>query len=140
MALDVDGDEGEQHRGDGNGEHGAGDAEQCAAEQHSGERDSRMDIGGLRADARLEREVLDLLVEHGPSERDEADHRPVGREQADDDRKRDRDVGTDRDWGTNCATTPVQMPRGSHDGMPISAKTSALVAPLMKARITRAPT
>ena len=42
--------------------------------------------------------------------------------------------------GTNCATTPVQMPSASQDGMPMTRNTIALVLPLMKASTSRAPT
>ena len=42
--------------------------------------------------------------------------------------------------GTNWATMPVHTPSASHEGMPMSRNTSALVEPLIAARTTRADT
>ena len=42
--------------------------------------------------------------------------------------------------GTNCATTPVQMPSASQYGIPMMSRNSPVAVPLMAASTTRAAT
>ena len=84
----------EQHRDDRHGEEGPGDAEERGAQQDRAEGDGGVDVDGSRADARLDRDVLDLLVEQAPCQRDDAQPR-VRTEQPDQHRQRDGDAGAD---------------------------------------------
>ena len=112
-------------------------AEQGGTEHHGGEGDPGVQVHSAGADARLQREVLDLLVEDCPPERDDPDPWLRAR-QPHQDRQGDGDVGADR--GDELRDEPVQIPRASQDGMPMMRNTSAEVAPLIAASTTRAAT
>ena len=92
MAVDVQ--QGQQHGGDGNGEEGTGHTEESRAEKDRAEGHGGVDVDGLGADLRLDREVLDLLVGHGPGQGDHPEPR-IRAQQTDDYRQDDRDVGAD---------------------------------------------
>ena len=108
VAVDVE--QGQHRRGDRDGEDRAGRAEQRGTEHRRGERDGWVDIDCLRADPRLDRQILHLLVHQAPGQHEHAVD-GLRAQEADDGRQDDRDVRADgRD---ELRDTPVQIPRTS---------------------------
>ena len=94
MALHVGLREREDHGPDRYGEQGAGHPEERGAEQDGDEAEGWVDVDRLGADARLDREVLDLLIEQAVGQHDHAQPR-IAAEEPHDHRQDDRDVGAD---------------------------------------------
>ncbi len=94
VARLVEVEDGHGRRGGGHTEQTAGEAEHVRAGEGGCERDGRVDVDGACADVRLDRDVLDLLVDDREDEDEQAGDRFVAR-RADEDGQDDRDVRAD---------------------------------------------